>query len=207
MDGALLHSVEEKARASRLTGEMFFRDQAPALVATARTLTAVYRGGGRLFSMGNGGSSCDATHVAVEFAHPVTTGRPALAAVSLVCDLALITAVGNDVGFEHVFVRQLDAQARAGDALLGFSTSGDSANLVAAFAKARDMGLATLGMAGGDGGRMKSQRSCRPSADRADELDPSHPGMPRHRLSHPVGPWFHTLLADHRGSAARTGAG
>jgi D-sedoheptulose 7-phosphate isomerase len=68
----------------------------------------------------------------------------------------MISAVGNDVGFEHVFVRQLVAQGRRGDALLGISTSGNSANLIAAFAKARELGIATLGLAGGDGGRMKT---------------------------------------------------
>jgi D-sedoheptulose 7-phosphate isomerase len=92
--------------------------------------------------------------VAVEFVHPITAGRPALAAINLVADIAMISAVGNDVGFEHVFVRQIIARARAGDALIGFSTSGDSENLIAAYAKARELGLTTLGMAGGNGGRM-----------------------------------------------------
>ena len=64
--------------------------------------------------MGNGGSSCDASHVAVEFVHPITAGRPALAAINLVADLAMISAVGNDVGFEHVFVRQVIAQGKGG---------------------------------------------------------------------------------------------
>ena len=70
MEAALLHSVAEKARDSRETNARFFADQASILVAAAKTLAAVYRGGGRLFSMGNGGSSCDASHVAVEFVHP-----------------------------------------------------------------------------------------------------------------------------------------
>jgi D-sedoheptulose 7-phosphate isomerase len=86
----------------------------------------------------------------------VTAGRPALPAVNLTADVAMLSAVGNDLGFEHVFVRQILAQARRGDAVIGVSTSGNSANLVAAFVKAKDMGLATLGLAGGDGGRMKT---------------------------------------------------
>ena len=153
---ALLDSVEAKARDSRDTNAAFFGEQAPVLVAAAQSLAKVYRGGGRLFSMGNGGSSCDASHVAVEFLHPVTAGRPALAAINLVADIAMISAVGNDIGFDHVFVRQIIAQGRAGDALIGFSTSGNSANLIAAFAKAKEMGIVTIGLAGGDGGRMKS---------------------------------------------------
>lgn len=154
LDQDLLESVAEKARQSREANARVFSEQAPVLVAAARALAETYRRGGRLFSMGNGGSSCDAAHVAVEFLHPVTAGRPALQAVNLAADTAMLLAVGNDVGFEHVFVRQIIAQARAGDALIGFSTSGNSENLIAAFAKARELGLTTLGMAGGDGGRM-----------------------------------------------------
>src|SRR5579871_5290393 len=144
LDAALLLSVQEKSRDSRATNERFFGDQAQVLIAAARALADVYRRGGRLFAMGNGGSSCDASHVAVEFVHPITAGRPALAAINLVADLAMISAVGNDIGFEHVFVRQLVAQARSGDALIGISTSGNSSNLIAAFAKAKEMGLVTL---------------------------------------------------------------
>jgi D-sedoheptulose 7-phosphate isomerase len=156
LDAALLHSVMEKARESRATNERFFAEQGEALVVAARCLAETYWRGGRLLTMGNGGSSCDASHVAVEFQHPVTTGRPALTAINLAADVAMISAVGNDVGFEHVFVRQLVAQGRRGDALIGISTSGNSANLVAAFAKAHEMGMATIGLVGGDGGRMKS---------------------------------------------------
>ena len=156
LDQDLLGSVAEKARQSRDANARFFGEQGPVLVAASKALAETYRRGGRLFSMGNGGSSCDAAHVAVEFLHPVTAGRPALEAVNLTADTAMLLAVGNDVGFEHVFVRQIIAQARAGDALIGFSTSGASPNLIAAFAKARELGLTTLGMAGGDGGRMRT---------------------------------------------------
>src|SRR6185295_19486619 len=125
-----------------------------AVVDAAATIAEVFRGDGRLFSMGNGGSSCDAAHVAVEFLHPVTTGRPALTAIDLTADRTMMTAVANDVGFKHVFVRQLIAQARAGDGLIGISTSGNSDNLVNAFLKAKEMGLTTVGLAGMSGGEM-----------------------------------------------------
>ena len=72
-------------------------------------LAAVYADGGRMFAMGNGGSSCDAAHFCVEFQHPVTTGRPALPAMNLVMDMAMFSAVCNDVGVRHVFTRQLEA--------------------------------------------------------------------------------------------------
>lgn len=156
LDTVLHESIMAKARDSRETAERFFAEHAAVLVAAAHATAAAYRRGGRLFAMGNGGSSCDAAHVAVEFSHPVTTGRPALAAINLGADIAMISAVANDIGFEHVFVRQLSAQAREGDALLGFSTSGNSANLLAAFAKGREIGMATVGFCGGDGGAMKA---------------------------------------------------
>jgi D-sedoheptulose 7-phosphate isomerase len=156
LDAPLLHSIAEKARDSRETNERFFAEQGRDLVSAAHCIAEAYRRGGRLLTMGNGGSSCDASHVAVEFQHPVTAGRPALTAINLAADTAMMSAVGNDLGFEHVFVRQLVAHGRRGDALFGISTSGNSANLLAAFAKARETGISTIGFAGGDGGRMRS---------------------------------------------------
>ncbi|WOJ90884.1 SIS domain-containing protein [Methylocapsa polymorpha] len=205
LEASLLHSVEEKARDSRDANARFFAEQAQTLVEAAKSIANIYRRGGRLFSMGNGGSSCDASHVAVEFAHPITAGRPALAAVNLVADIAMISAVGNDVGFEHVFVRQLIAQGRRGDGLIGFSTSGNSQNLIAAFAKAKEMGIHTIGFAGGDGGKMKT----------AGVVDHCliAPTTSIHRVQechvaayHILWDLVHTLLADARGSAATKGA-
>lgn len=205
LDAALLHSVAEKARDSRDTSARFFEQEACALVAVAHTLADVYRRNGKLFSMGNGGSSCDASHVAVEFVHPITAGRPALAATNLVADLAMLSAVGNDLGFEHVFVRQLLAHARKGDALIGISTSGSSQNLIAAFEKARELGIATIGLTGGDGGRMKSSGTL----DHCLVV----PSTSIHRIQechvaayHILWDLVHTLLADQRGSAANRDA-
>jgi D-sedoheptulose 7-phosphate isomerase len=169
------------------------------LVAAARAVAAVYRGGGRLFAMGNGGSSCDAAHIAVEFTHPVTAGRPALAAINLTADIAMVTAVGNDVGFEHVFLRQLVAQARPGDGLIGVSTSGNSPNLLAAVAKAKELGLVTIGLAGGDGGRMRINAT----VDHCLVV----PSASVHRIQechvaayHILWDLVHTLLAETRGA-------
>jgi D-sedoheptulose 7-phosphate isomerase len=156
LDAALVHSVSVKAEESRAANEAFFAKQAQTLVAAAHALADMWKGGGRLFAMGNGGSSCDAAHVTVEFLHPITTGRPALPAVHLGADLAMMSAVGNDVGFDQVFARQIEAQARPGDGVIGFSTSGNSANLIEGFSIAKKRGLFTFGFAGGDGGKMKS---------------------------------------------------
>jgi D-sedoheptulose 7-phosphate isomerase len=202
---ALLHSVAEKAADSRDANTRFFAAQGEALVAAARAIAQIYRGGGRLFAMGNGGSSCDAAHIAVEFTHPVTAGRPALAAINLVADIAMISAVGNDVGFEHVFVRQIIAQGRPGDGLIGVSTSGNSPNLLAAFSKAKELGLTTIGLCGGDGGSMKA----------AGTVDHCLivPSGSIHRIQechvaayHILWDLVHTLLADDRGSASRGSA-
>jgi D-sedoheptulose 7-phosphate isomerase len=199
MDAALLESIMQKARDGVAVKERFFRDNAAAIVAAARALAEVYEKGGRLFTMGNGGSSCDAAHIAVEFQHPVTAGRPALPAINLVSDMAMMTAVGNDVGFSHIFVRPLIAQARPGDALIGVSTSGNSENLLAAFVKAKELGLATIGLAGGDGGGMKQS----PALDHCLVVpsDSIHRVQESHiALYHILWDLVHTLLADKRGN-------
>jgi len=198
VDVSLRRSIEEKARESRETNARFFAEQEGVLLDAAKALAAVYRRGGRMFTMGNGGSSCDASHVAVEFLHPITAGRPALAAINLTADIAMTSAVANDIGFEHVFVRQLIAHARAGDGLVGLSTSGNSTNLIAAFAKAKEMGLTTIGLSGGDGGQM---------AKLCDQCL-IVPTTSVHRIQechvaayHILWDLVHTLLADDRGSA------
>ena len=124
----------------------------PELERCATALAAALDGGGRLFTFGNGGSSTDADAVARLFLDP-PHGRP-LAAQSLTSDAAVVTALANDVGFEVVFARQLAAFGRPGDFAFGISTSGGSANVLAAFAEARRLGLHTIGVAGYDGGAM-----------------------------------------------------
>ncbi len=153
-DEELLTSAMRKMEDSVVTKRAFFSQEAESLVAMARGLAQAFAAGGRLLTMGNGGSSCDAAHLAVEFNHPITVGRKPLASVHLGGDLPMLSAVGNDVGFDQVFARQLISHGRAGDVLVGFSTSGNSANLMAAYAQARRMGIHTYGFAGGDGGRM-----------------------------------------------------
>ncbi len=197
---ALCESVRRKATHSVEVKQEFFAHNTEALIACARDLAASYRAGGRLFTMGNGGSSCDAAHLAVEFQHPVTTGRPALPAMNLVMDAAMCSAVANDVGVEHVFVRQLEAHARAGDALAGFSTSGNSANLMRAFARARELGLLTIGFAGGDGGEMHASGLLDHCL--VVETDSIHRVQEVHvACYHILWDLTHTLLADSRGHA------
>ncbi len=197
----------EKAAHSIAVKRAFFEANRETVVAAAQGIAEVYRRQGRMFAMGNGGSSCDAAHFAVEFLHPITAGRPALSAINLTADVAMMSAVGNDVGFAHVFVRQLISLARRGDGLIGFSTSGNSANLIAAFAKARELGMATIGVAGMDGGEMA--RAGLLDHCLVVETDSIHRIQETHvTLYHILWDLVHTLLADDRGAlAAPAGAG
>ena len=116
-------------------------------------MAARFQAGGRLLTMGNGGSACDAQHIAVEFQHPIIEKRRALPAIALT-DLATLTAIGNDSDFSRVFVEQLDIIAQPNDIVLGISTSGASANIQRALKRAREKNLLAIGFAGRDGGRL-----------------------------------------------------
>src|SRR5215471_6570098 len=151
----LRFSLLEKARESIAVKEEFFTRNNDAVLMAALALARAYHHGRKLLVCGNGGSATDAQHVAVEFMHPITVGRKALAAICLNNDMAMVTAVANDVSFDDVFVRQIIALGNQGDVLLGISTSGNSGNLLHAFATAQRMGLVTIGFAGNDGGRME----------------------------------------------------
>ena len=194
----LISSIKEKASSSAREKERFFQENSDAVLEAAELIAGVYRSGGRMFSMGNGGSSCDAAHFAVEFQHPVTAGRPSLPALNLGNDTAMITAVSNDLDFKHVFVRQLEAQARENDGLIGFSTSGNSDNLIEAFRKARELGLVTIGITGGDGGFMlKSENIDRCLVVRSDSI---HRVQETHvAIYHILWDLVHTLLSYNRG--------
>ncbi|MEU5868211.1 MULTISPECIES: D-sedoheptulose-7-phosphate isomerase [unclassified Nonomuraea] len=122
------------------------------LARCAARTAAAFESGGRLFAVGNGGSATDAQALAQLFAHP-PRGR-ALAATCLAVDAAVVTALSNDVGYDLAFARQVAAFAGPGDVVVGLSTSGGSANVLHALAEARRRGALTVGLAGGDGGRM-----------------------------------------------------
>jgi D-sedoheptulose 7-phosphate isomerase len=119
----------------------------------ARQAAARFAAGGRLFAFGNGGSATDAAQLATLFLNPGEAARP-LPAFGLANDTSVITALGNDVGVEVVFARQLAAFGGRGDIAVGLSTSGNSANLVRAFDEASRRGMLTIGLAGYDGGKM-----------------------------------------------------
>jgi D-sedoheptulose 7-phosphate isomerase len=147
-------AILRKARESADVKLRFAEENAEGIEACVRALAERFSAGGRLLVAGNGGSACDAAHVAVEFLHPILERRKALPAHALTADGALLTAVGNDSDFSRVFEQQIELLARPGDAVLGISTSGASANVNRGLACARRKGLLTIGFAGRDGGRM-----------------------------------------------------
>ncbi|MFS8102527.1 SIS domain-containing protein [Lentzea alba] len=142
--------------AIRLREEMFDRER-DRLDECARAMAERFAAGGRLLAFGNGGSSTDAQDLASLFLNPPGTARP-LPAFGLTNDIAVITALSNDVGFDVVFSRQVAAFGRAGDIAVGLSTSGNSVNLLPAFDEAHRRGLLTVGFAGGYGGQMAESR-------------------------------------------------
>ena len=147
-------AILRKARESAEVKLRFIEEHAAQLEACAREMARRFEAGGRLWTLGNGGSACDAEHVAVEFCHPIIEKRRALPATDLGASNALITAVGNDTDFSRVFTAPLELLARSGDMVLGISTSGASANVNRALKRGRELGLLTIGFAGRDGGRM-----------------------------------------------------
>jgi len=198
----LLYSIKEKSAQSITIKKAFFDQNSEALLEMAKALAHVYQHNGRMLAMGNGGSSCDAAHFCVEFQHPVTAGRPALPATNLLSDMAVTSAVANDIGFKHIYVRQLCAHGQQGDGLIGFSTSGNSDNLMAGYTKAKELGIVTFGLTGGDGGRMKSSGlvdHClvvdSDSIHRVQEVHVS--------CYHILWDLTHTLLADSRGKITK----
>ena len=127
-------------------------EQGPRVAAVARLLAGVFQAQGRVLLFGNGGSAADAQHLAAEFVNRFQVERPPLAALALTTDTSILTAVANDYEFNQVFAKQVRALGRAGDLAWGISTSGNSPNVVVGLQAARELGLKTLALSGGDGG-------------------------------------------------------
>jgi len=117
-------------------------------------LASALKNGHKVLTMGNGGSAADAQHLAAELVGRFLMERKALPAIALTTDTSILTAVGNDYGFDEVFKRQVEALARPGDILIGISTSGNSKNVVRALEAGREIGVTTIGLLGRDGGEI-----------------------------------------------------
>jgi D-sedoheptulose 7-phosphate isomerase len=130
-------------------------DQAEEIAAIADRFEATLRGGGTLYFAGNGGSAADAQHLATEYVVRYQTTRPAMRAVALTTDTSLLTACANDMGFDEVFARQVEALAEPGDLLVLHSTSGESPNVIRAAQTAKARGVAVVAFLGRGGGHLK----------------------------------------------------
>lgn len=127
---------------------------APMIAEVAQVLTAALNAGNKILLCGNGGSAADSQHLAAEFTGRFLRERRPLPAISLNVNVSGLTAIGNDYGYEFVFSRELEALARQGDVLMALSTSGNSANVLHAVYKAREIGVTVVGLTGLDGGKL-----------------------------------------------------
>lgn len=151
MSTEALELVLEHAREGAELRERFFRENGHLLVLVGRALAVCLARGGKILFCGNGGSAADCQHLAAEFVNRFQLERPPLPALALTTDSSILTAIGNDYGFELVFAKQVQALGRPGDVLVGLSTSGNSPNVVAAMRLAKEKGLTTVGLAGKGG--------------------------------------------------------
>lgn len=151
------HIVEKQLVQSIATMQSVLADPqiADTVVQLAELTARAMLDGRKLMVAGNGGSAADAQHLVAEFVVRLTVNRPALRAIALTVDSSILTATGNDFGYEDVFARQIEALGQAGDVFLGISTSGNSKNILKALECARNLGIVTAGFTGGNGGKMR----------------------------------------------------
>jgi D-sedoheptulose 7-phosphate isomerase len=128
---------------------------APSMEEIAKAWITSLEQGNKIMFCGNGGSAGDSQHLSAELVGRYKMNRPALSALSLTVDTSALTAIANDFGYEHVFSRQVEGLGKAGDCLVGISTSGNSQNIVNAFLKAKEMSIKTIAFTGESGGKMK----------------------------------------------------
>ena len=125
-----------------------------SVVRVSELIERALRAGNKVILAGNGGSAADAQHIAAEFVSRFEFDRPGLPSISLTTDTSMLTAIGNDYGYEHVFARQVQANGRNGDVFIGISTSGNSKNVVLAVEACKKIGITTVALCGA-GGRLK----------------------------------------------------
>lgn len=123
--------------------------------SAAKACITALHGSGKILLAGNGGSAADAQHIAGEFVSRFAFDRPGLPAIALTTDTSILTAIGNDYGYEKLFARQVQAHAKKGDVFIAYSTSGTSSNVISALQEAKSRGVVCIGMTGNRGGPMK----------------------------------------------------
>ena len=148
--------LSQISEAQRVMSSMIADERLQKTLSSAATACiACMKNGGKILLAGNGGSAADAQHIAGEFVSRFAFDRPGLSAVALTTDTSILTAIGNDYGYEKLFERQVQAHGREGDVFIGYSTSGKSPNVLRAFEEARRLRIKTIGMTGNRGGPMK----------------------------------------------------
>jgi len=162
--------VKNSIEASIMVKERLLNDSevVASLARVSEILVNALDQGKKVLLFGNGGSAADSQHIAAEFVGRFAFDRPALAAIALSVNTSCVTAIGNDYGFDQVFLRQIEALAQAGDVAIGISTSGNSPNVVKGLLTARQKGLETIAMTGRKGGELKRVAEhciCVPSND------------------------------------------
>ncbi len=151
------HLVQKQLAQSIATMQATLADLhiADTIVTIAELTANAMQAGRKLLVAGNGGSAADAQHLVAEFVVRLTANRSALRAIALTTDSSILTAAGNDFGFDQIFARQIEALGQPGDIFLGISTSGHSPNILKALHQARQMDIITIGFSGNDGGQMR----------------------------------------------------
>ncbi len=132
----------------------FAQKNVEILSQVIKLLVEAFKAGNKLLLFGNGGSAADAQHIAAEFINRYLIERPPLPAIALTTDTSVLTSISNDFSFQDVFVKQIKALGKAGDVAIGISTSGKSVNVLKGIKVAKEMGLKTVALVGGDGGEL-----------------------------------------------------
>jgi D-sedoheptulose 7-phosphate isomerase len=149
-----LRALHEQVEISLTLKRRFFEARGADVLTVGREIAARVREGARVLAFGNGGSAADAQHLVAELVVRFAKDRRAISAIALTTDPSILTATANDLGYEKVFCRQIEAHGRPGDVAIGISTSGRSQNVVQALRTARDARLLTIGLTGDGGGDM-----------------------------------------------------
>lgn len=147
--------IEKALQDSIKAKEDFIKENGSELILLSEKIVLAFTNDRKLLLCGNGGSAADAQHIAAEFVNRFELERPPLPAVALTTDTSIITSIGNDYSFDDIFAKQIKAIGVEGDILLAISTSGNSPNILAAVKAASAQGIYTVGLTGGDGGKLK----------------------------------------------------
>lgn len=150
MREAIIRIIQESANLKLRFGQK----NAEVLSQVVKLIVEAFKAGNKLLLFGNGGSAADAQHIAAEFVNRYLIERPPLPAIALTTDTSILTSISNDYSFQDIFVKQIKALAKAGDVAIGISTSGRSVNVLKGIKAAKEMGLRTIALVGGDGGEL-----------------------------------------------------